>query len=210
MLQAGTAADGLSAEIPAPLYARVRKQINDIGLPASLCDNFKAWLCAVSLSVIEFQTAGMLAEHGLDQHFYQRASIDGRELHWLETPDQQLAIFSGMSEALGEIFLRSALDDLMRPELRPEALFNLWRQNNVQKLDSILDDTRREFPQIHQRLLSRRNRAWMAPLRTHLDGNKAHLIVVGAAHLLGSDGLLTLLRQHGYTITPATAMRLAQ
>lgn len=46
-------------------------------------------------------------------------------------------------------------------------------------------------------LLTERNAAWLARLRTELDqGNAA--VVVGAAHLGGADGLIALLNQAGY------------
>ncbi|WP_371765495.1 TraB/GumN family protein [Massilia sp.] len=58
-----------------------------------------------------------------------------------------------------------------------------------------------ENGRVVQHLLVRdRNRAWMPALRTALDAGNA-VIVVGAAHLPGSDGLVAMLRRAGYRVT---------
>ena len=50
-------------------------------------------------------------------------------------------------------------------------------------------------------LLSNRNRAWMEQIPKML-ADAPTLVVVGAAHLVGDEGLLSLLRQSGYTVDP--------
>lgn len=202
MLAAGLSPDGLHSEIAAPLYARVQAQAQALQLPGTLCDRFRAWFCALNLGVLEFERAGMQAQLGLDRHFYLRAVRDERSIGWLESPSEQLALFSGLGPTLSEQFLASTLDDLARSELRPEALVQLWRDNDVAALEQFISDTRRRFPEFHARLLSRRNLAWIAPLSERLDGPVAQLIVVGAAHLVGPEGLIALLRARGYRIEP--------
>jgi len=60
----------------------------------------------------------------------------------------------------------------------------------------------KENGRLVQRLLVRdRNRAWMPGLRGAIDTGDA-VIVVGAAHLPGPDGLVAMLRQAGYRVTP--------
>ncbi|NUA26637.1 TraB/GumN family protein [Cupriavidus basilensis] len=50
-------------------------------------------------------------------------------------------------------------------------------------------------------MVSERNRAWMPPLRRYLDEGGA-VVLVGAAHLPGPDGLLSLLQAAGYAVEP--------
>lgn len=200
MLSAGTASGGIAAEIGTRLYQRVQAHLTDIGMPGTLCDRFKAWLCAVTLGVLEFQKAGMAAGLGLDQHFFDRARKEGKVVRWLETTEQQMTLFSGMSEDMGERFLESSIEDLQRAELKPEALIKIWRSGDTRALDKIVAETRRDFPQIHARLLAERNLAWIGPLRLRFDDDQSWLVVVGAAHLVGSDGLIALLPAYGYRI----------
>lgn len=200
MLNDGIASGGLSAQIAPALHDRVREHARSAGLPPTICDRFKPWFCALTLGVIEFQRAGMDPGFGLDQHFYKRAMADARPIAWLEEPQAQLELFSGMSATMAGQFLSSALEDLARPELRPDALVKLWRDNDTAALAALIDATREEFPDTHARLLVDRNRAWIESLVTRIDGPTAQLVVVGAAHLVGQDSVVALLRARGYAV----------
>lgn len=202
MLRAGVSQAGLQHEIGDALYARVRRHAQASELAPSVCDRFRAWFCALTLGLIEFQRAGMLAGSGLDQHFYARAQGDHRPLQWLETPQAQLDLFAGMSPAMGQRFLESSLEDLGRADLKPESLIRIWRTNDVDALSALIDDSARQFPETHVRLLAGRNRAWMATLLPLLNGRQAQLVVVGAAHLVGRDSLLRQLRERGLDPQP--------
>ena len=66
-----------------------------------------------------------------------------------------------------------------------------------QKLGDDCDST----PEEDAMLLSDRNRAWMEQMPKML-ADAPTLVVVGAVHLVGDEGLLSLLRQSGYTVDP--------
>jgi uncharacterized protein YbaP (TraB family) len=49
-------------------------------------------------------------------------------------------------------------------------------------------------------MLVDRNKNWMPKIDQLLSRNGHSLVVVGAAHLVGPDGLLAMLRAKGYTV----------
>lgn len=198
MLQSGLSANGLSKDIDTALYARVREQAQKSGLPTSACDRFKAWLCGLTLTLVELQRSGMNPELGLDLHFHHRAQDDGRSVSWLETPESQLAVFTDMTPAMSAQFLASSLDDLNEPGWRPEAMVDMWRSNDTAKLGGLIDDTREEFPDTYARLLGDRNRAWVGTLVEKLNGATPQLVVVGAGHLVGKGSVVELLKAQGF------------
>lgn len=55
-------------------------------------------------------------------------------------------------------------------------------------------------PRMYRELFTRRNEAWMRPLKQELDQGGA-FVAVGLGHLLGPDGLVAKLRAEGYPIT---------
>lgn len=197
MLDAGLAPDGLRSGIGAALYLRVQAQARQRDLPETLCDRFKAWLCALTLGLAEFDRAGLEPRYGIDQHFFGRALRDGRSVDGLESAAVQLQLFAGMPPDLSEQFLTATLDDLDRPEAGPQALLQMWRDNDRAGMERLSQSNRERYPAMHAILLADRNRAWLAPLMALLDGATAQLIVVGAAHLLGPDGLVALLHERG-------------
>jgi uncharacterized protein YbaP (TraB family) len=56
-----------------------------------------------------------------------------------------------------------------------------------------------ESREYHRVMVKERNRVWMHGLREVLDAGNA-VIVVGAGHLPGSDGLVAMLRRSGYSV----------
>ncbi len=200
LLASGASEQGLQREIGAGLLRRVQRHLQEIGMPSTLCDPFKAWMCSLTLGQIEFQRAGMDPALGVDHHYHQLSQQARREIAWLEAPEQQLAIFAHMSPAMGVQFLQSSMDDLAKPELQPEALVQMWRRNDTAALARVVEQMRADFPQAYARLLADRNRAWMTPLLRHLESATPTLVIVGAAHLVGPESLAAALVSRGYRL----------
>jgi uncharacterized protein YbaP (TraB family) len=53
---------------------------------------------------------------------------------------------------------------------------------------------------MYQRLLVNRNRRWLPIVDGFLDRRGHTFVVVGAAHLVGPDGLISMLKAKGYTV----------
>ena len=60
-------------------------------------------------------------------------------------------------------------------------------------------DGTKASPEIYKVLFVERNRRWMPKIEACLEGARC-MIVVGAGHLVGADGLISLLRARGYTL----------
>jgi uncharacterized protein YbaP (TraB family) len=55
-------------------------------------------------------------------------------------------------------------------------------------------------PQMYQRLLVERNKNWLPKIEALFAARGRALVVVGAAHLVGPDGVLAMLKAKGYTV----------
>ena len=97
-------------------------------------------------------------------------------------------------------------DFLDRPQAMPGELTELhqaWRDGDVARLDRVARvDMMAKTPRSYQLINVERNEAWVPQLRRMLDtpGPANALVVVGAMHLLGEDGVLELLAGHGYAV----------
>jgi uncharacterized protein YbaP (TraB family) len=58
----------------------------------------------------------------------------------------------------------------------------------------------KESPEIYRALVADRNRRWMTRLNSMLNERQDYLVIVGAMHLVGKDGVVELLRQRGFKI----------
>jgi uncharacterized protein YbaP (TraB family) len=182
------------------LLDSTHRHLRSLGVPESLCDPFRAWFCAVSLEMLSLQAVGLQPESGLDLHYAGLARSEQRTIRWLESPDQQLELLSGMPDAQARQLLQSTLESLDAPGQRPEDLIMQWRRGDVAAVGAAVADMQREFPALYQRILAQRNVRWIPQLRRAFAGAESVLVVVGSAHLVGPDGLPELLRQAGYEV----------
>lgn len=194
---------GLKARIGKPLYDKLQRRAAQLGMPVPVCEDFRPWFCALALELFPLQQAGFTVENGLDNHFYARAREDGRPVIPLETARFQIDLFALMPEALSREMLAATLDESTWTSQSPAELFRTWRSGDVARVERLVADLGRSHPELHSRLLAQRNRAWVQPLVSRLRGEVPVLVVVGAAHLPGADGLLALLKAQGLAIEPA-------
>ncbi len=201
LLAAAKSDKGVKGEIDAASYARLGRKLAGDSLPTTLCDTYKPWFCALTIEIAEYKRAGFSGEHGLDRQIYDAAKTDGKAVQGLETLQQQIALFTEMPAPLSREFLTAELADGDGLE-SPLAVYRAWKNNDVEAVAGSAADMKKRFPGVYARLLGDRNRAWLPALRRAFDGSSPQLVVVGAAHLVGPDGLVTQLRARGYKITP--------
>ena len=78
-----------------------------------------------------------------------------------------------------------------------------WRNGDVGRLSElVIDEMRNDTPVTYRIINVERNDAWVPKLQEMLDESKqgSTLVVVGAMHLLGSDGVVDKLRAKGYQV----------
>lgn len=194
---------GIKARIGKSLYGKLQKRAAALGMPTPVCDPFRAWFCALALELFPLQQAGFTTEHGIDPHFYARARDDGRPIVGLETAEHQVGLFANMPEALSKQMLAATLDEDTYTSQSPSELYRIWRANDLATLERVIKDMRQRYPELYQLLLAQRNRAWVPRLAELLKGEVPQLVVVGAAHLVGPDSVLLLLKAHGLEAKPA-------
>ena len=202
MLGAAQNPEGLQAEAGAALYADTRRRLLALGLPPALCDSLRAWFCAMTLEVMGYTRAGFKPELGIDQQLFEAARAAGKPVQWFEPLPEHLGLFTGMTPGMSRELLASTLDELEQGRSSPEKLLELWRGNDLAAVARLVARMKADHPQVHDRLLSARNRRWLPQLETLLRGDRPVLVAVGAAHYAGPEGLLALLRARGFKPQP--------
>lgn len=181
-------------------YALVTKRVGDLGIPIEPLKRFKPWLLALTLVELEWQKAGFDASLGLDRHFFDRAKLDGKAMEGLETVDYQLSLFDGMTMAEQDRLLAESLKDLDKERASVLTLTDAWKAGNAAAVERIVLEDVKDDRLMYERLLVNRNRNWLPRLDALLTRNGRAFVVVGAAHLVGPDGLLAMLKAKGYKV----------
>ncbi len=189
-------------QVVAPeVYAEVKKRAEKTGLPMMALQRMKPWLVAVTLMAPTLQAAGFKPELGIDQHFFDRAKDSGMKRQALETMAFQLDQFDTLSPKLQEELLKSTMEDLDSEVGGVKEMAQAWTFGNVAAIEKLTLASLQESPELYQRLLVDRNRNWVPHVEACIKDNVGCFIVVGAAHLVGPDGLPTLLAKKGYRVT---------
>jgi uncharacterized protein YbaP (TraB family) len=189
-------------QVMAPdVYAEVKRRAESSGLPMMAIQRMKPWLVAITLMAPTLQAAGFKPELGVDRHFYDRAVSSGMKRQALETMAYQLDRFDQMSPKLQEELLKSTMADLDHEVSGVKEMAEAWGFGNVAAMEKMTLASLKESPELYTRLLVERNNNWMPQVETCLKERAGCFIVVGAAHLIGPDGLPAKLAKKGYRVT---------
>ena len=137
---------------------------------------------------------------------YQRAQSRGKATSGLESAQEQLAVFEGLPLDDQVELLKMTLDQLPSlPELF-EALLQAYQADDLGRIATLANQykTRPDLQSLKRfmfRLNDERNRRMVQRTIPYLESGNA-FIAVGALHLAGPAGLVSLLRERGYTLTP--------
>ncbi len=171
------------------------------GLGSSLLNRYHPWFVSLMMVAVEYQALGAGAEHGVDKHFEQRASKDGKPGAGLETIEQQLALFSGMTPAQELDVLQQTIAELESVGEEYEKMIQAWRLGDLESLQTMLFREAARHPELMEMFLIRRNQAWAPRLAEMLNEGRQVMVLVGAGHLGGEEGLLSLLAKEGHQAT---------
>lgn len=173
------------------------------GLAPAMFQMFKPWFAGLLVSMTGMAQQGMQAELGLDRHFMERAGKDGKPVSGLESGASQIELLSGMTPEEQRQMLEESLDSIAKGGEETRRLHDAWRRGDVDTLlAGTIEEMRKSYPRLYQAINVERNNAWVPKLEERLkaEGDDDHLVVVGAMHLLGPDGVVEQLRAKGYKV----------
>lgn len=183
------------------LYRKTVTLLGEYGLPELALRHMKPWAAAVTLSIPKPKTGVVL-----DQQLHNQARQQGKTVYGLETAAEQVGYFDRltMEEQVG--LLRDSVE--MYDEL-PELFSELIDAYLARDLDALVRLSERQLARddsgtaerLMAGLVDERNKIMaerMAPLLA--DGNA--FVAIGALHLPGENGVLSLLEQRGYELRP--------
>lgn len=136
-----------------------------------------------------------------EMNLMQMAKEAEKEINGLETIATQVNVFDTISY---EKQLDDLLDMIKNPDESTE-LFNkmaqLYISEDIDGLYGYMDDYMNGDVEMMSRFLDERNNNWI-PEIGRLSKETSTFYGVGAAHLSGHQGVINLLREAGYTVTP--------
>jgi uncharacterized protein YbaP (TraB family) len=182
------------------IYQRFTRHVQTLGLTPDVFSSFQPWFAAMAMQQAELAQQGFDAASGVDEQFAERAASDHKPIIALETVEQQLGFFAHLSIDQQRRFLLYMLDDADDTVDSADAVVAAWRSGDVARLERLLRESSEQYPELFRMLTTDRNRRWLPTVTGLLAERQDYLVIVGALHLVGQDGLVSLLRQAGYQV----------
>lgn len=182
-------------------YGLVKKRCEKMGVPWNKIHHYKPWVMYLMLGVPFDSSMEFRADLGIENHFYRMAKDAGKETGGLESIQDQLNVFDKLSWKEQDQLLLDLLS-IRNSKDHQKAFLKLvkdWHKGNLDGLEEMVE-AQKKYPQFYKAILVDRNRNWIPQIETFLSEEKNILIVVGAAHLAGEDGLIALLKNKGHTL----------
>ena len=184
------------------LFAKAAAITTGLGLPDPLLRMFKPWAVALVLSAPQQNPSDVL-----DIVLARNAAEQGKPVHQLESLEEQIAVFEGMSEADQVALLGQAVDNYERMPLLIARLVEAYLARDLAGLWRISEESggdgaeaKRLRAVFAHRLLEQRNARMAERSEARLTEGGA-FIAVGALHLYGDPGMLSLLERRGWRVT---------
>ncbi|NVN91281.1 MAG: TraB/GumN family protein [Desulfuromonadales bacterium] len=195
-------ADGSTVEkhLSAKAYGELSAYCASNGIPLEAFKQFKPSMLMVTLTVMEFMKLGV-TQQGVDQFFHGLATRDGKRVEGLETAEEQINYIVSMADGNEDDFVTYSINELNTIKQQFEIMADAWRKGNTEKLNALMTtELKTRQPKLYKKLITDRNRNWLPLIDAYQKTPRTEFILVGAAHLVGPDGILEALKAKGYKV----------
>ena len=170
-------------------------------IPRAAFERFRPWLAALMVSVLPFMEKGEDPNNGIDMHFMNEVKSPQQHIQELETADFQLKLLSSFSDEEQVKSLDAALKEGEDESEKLEAAYFSADQATLLKM--IEDDN--GMKSASQKLIYDRNPKMADGVESCMKTTAPCFVVVGAAHLIGDQGVAHILQNRGYHVEQVAA-----
>ena len=186
--------------LPPEESARLSRVAQAWGVDPALLDRLQPWLAEIALAGAAYRKAGAGGEDGVEKTIAAAAPPTAARRAF-ETPQEQLSILSGASQAEQVASLAETLKEMEEHPDEFADLVKAWMAGDLSALDrEALAPLKAAAPGLFRRLVTERNARWTQALDQRLKGKGRTVVVVGVGHLIGEGGLPARLRALGYSV----------
>lgn len=187
----------LTSRVPADKRPAFQAAVAQSGVPLAVVDRMDPWLAGVTLSLGPLSKAGYDPANGPETVLADAAKQANKPVIGLETAEQQLGYFDGLSEGAQMNFLTSTVDDLPKAGEELGRMITMWSKGDPDALGRLMNENLKDTPEVAKTLLFDRNARWAAWIKTRMDRPGTVFVAVGAGHLAGTGDVQDQLAARG-------------
>lgn len=175
-------------------------------LNAKQLDAFKPSMVSTQLAML--QSAKNFPDFNpmqqLDTQIQQRAAAANLPVKGLETMEEQFDILMNAPIMDQVDYLMEAVRNDSKSGEKAKKLADAYMTENLDAISEVLfkDEDMDPDDPMFKRLFDNRNASWVKKLTTDILPSSKVFVAVGVGHLVGDKGLIKVLQEAGYTVTP--------
>ena len=138
---------------------------------------------------------------GVEEELMKLAKAQKKEIKGLETMELQAAVFDSIPYEEQAKELLKSIDSMELNRKNFDTMMRVYKSQRLSAIEALFNKSELGMQTHEDILLTKRNLNWVEQLGPILKKENV-FIAVGAGHLVGENGLITLLRKKGYKVVP--------
>jgi len=180
-------------------YKRLQSYFSDtLKMPIMLLQKAKPYFL-VALLYPRMMNCGSPA--GVEEELMKVAKEDNKEIKGLETIQFQASVFDSIPYEWQAKELLKNIDSFSVYKAQFETMLDFYKKQELDSIKNLVSKSEFGSDKYDDILLNNRNKNWVKQLNTVMK-NESVFVAVGAGHLVGDEGLISLLRKEGYKVEP--------
>ncbi len=191
----------LKKVLPAKVYASFSNHLQSVGLPMMMMDTIRPGMAVAMPESVELVKLGADPSLGPDDHYFNLAKQTNRKTVALETVDFQIDLVLDLVGDDEELMVEKTLEQIDDEKKDYDDMVSAWKNGDSAAMEKMLNEMREDAPQVFKKTVSDRTASWVPKVDELLHGSQNAIVIVGAGHLVGPDGLVELLKKKGVKVT---------
>jgi hypothetical protein len=184
-------------------YKIITNHFEKIGLPLFLFEKMKPFFLTI-FAEEDMNPAGLQSGEikSYEMEFAEIAKQKNMKTGGLETIEFQLSLFDEISYEDQAKMLVDAIKSKGDNDNSMTKMLDLYMKQDIDALANLIVEESKDVSDFNTKLLINRNLSWIKPMEDMISTGDPFFIAVGAGHLGGDKGIIHLLRDKGYILTP--------
>lgn len=180
-------------------YSRLKNYFSDtLKMPLTLLQKAKPYFL---VALLYPRMMNCSSPAGVEEELVKLAKEDKKEIQGLETMQFQASVFDSIPYEWQAKELLKNIDSFSVNKEEFEKMLDYYKNQNMDSIKKMLGKSEFGSDKYDDLLLNDRNKKWVTKLDSIMK-KESVFVAVGAGHLVGDKGLISLLRKQGYTVEP--------
>ncbi|MCX7879539.1 MAG: TraB/GumN family protein [Ignavibacteria bacterium] len=188
--------------VPRKYYRIIDSLFKANSFPKFIYNKFKPWFAVIVLLASEMLKGKPEFGEGVEMYLYKKMDTTKNILE-LESYEEQLKIFEEIYHYDSETFFEFFLSYFIEDSAQDVIIYETWLEGNESKLLELIESrfTRSPFVErFYYLLLDKRNEKMANKIESFIRNGGCYFVALGAGHLLGKKGIVSLLKNKGFKV----------